>query len=120
MRKIKEESLDITNENSNEFVRITLTINPILLSQVTNYVKNLNEQGDFTFESFSDFVRKALLAVYEGRLILDYKNIPSKSNKKEIGVRLSPALYEYYSSLPKGKKSLVVNLAIKHFLEEQK
>ena len=116
MREIKKPELKPSeNITSGENIRLTLLIDPLLSTKVRNVLNAQWTQGNFTYETFSAFVRQAFETFQQGNLkLLDYQG----KTKKEVSVRFPLVLYNYYQTLNKGKRSFIINSVLNSFLKQ--
>ena len=93
---------------------LSLYVSELLLTQIKNLIQGQWAINDFTYTSFSSFLRESLLAYQKGMKVSTTK---ITSPKREIRVRLKPELIAIYQSFPLMKRTYMINVILASYLE---
>lgn len=114
--KIRKNKLEQT---WSEVKRFTVPLDANLLAQLENWLSSQWASGNWTYPSKGSFVRQALQTYREGKIKPDWKALDPKAKKKGISLTWPEELLNFYYSLPKGKRNLIIGEAVRGFLVSQ-
>lgn len=118
MRKIKIESNQSQLDETRRAIRFTLALNANLLQQAENLVRSQWSQQDYTYSSLSDLIKKSLQAYQQRKIKLKLELRDKKATKREITIRWSGDLLNFYHSLPIGQRTAIIEGSLQVYLEK--
>lgn len=116
----RNKEIKITNSiitSTEELHRKTLWIDFLLWTKINNYLQGQFTQGDFSYTSFSDFVRQTLTLYQKQELKISYCRI---TKRKQVGIKWNSEINEVYLALPFRKRTEIINGLLNSLLAKGK
>lgn len=89
---------------------LSVRIDVLLYEVVDNFVVSANTGGDYRYTSTADFIRAALHEHKDGKKL---ESRAESGKKKRMTLRVSDGLKAYYEGLPRGKRTEILERAIR-------
>jgi len=89
---------------------LSVRIDVLLYEVVDNFVVSTNTGGDYRYTSTADFIRAALHDHKDGKKL---ESRAESGKKKRMTLRVDDGLKAYYEGLPRGKRTEILERAIR-------
>lgn len=86
-----------------------------LVTEIKNWLASQYARGDWTFPSFSFFIRASIVAYSRGEIKFSLPTAVASVRKQEISVRLPVELFNLYKTWPITKRTTILQACLRNY-----
>ena len=120
MKNLKNKNFTPEQSDFSDSIHLTMALDYNLIAEIKNMLNSAWTISDFTYPSLTAFVSSALTYYVENKPELVAFDLSPKKRKENVTARLEPRLYDFYKTLPRGRKNLLVERILTSYLRKIK